>query len=248
MEIVRISNGDYYEYEALLLKRDSLEREAGLYMDEYIRVFGEILTERFRKYIRCIELKKKIAYCQAAINRGETISEDELNGYISAQMEAYYKQLSQMIEDNENCRKAKSVPEIDIRKIKKIYRNLAKQLHPDISPLTAEHPELLELWNRAVTAYKCNSLKEIEEVEVLVNAFLEKNGIDHAVLAIPKISDKIEKIKAEIERITSTDPYQYKYLLEDDELVEEQKEEIRESIEEMTEYINQLEAALEELL
>lgn len=29
MEIVRISNGDYYEYEALLLKRDSLEREAG---------------------------------------------------------------------------------------------------------------------------------------------------------------------------------------------------------------------------
>ena len=129
-------------------------------------------------------------------------------------MEEYYKQLSQMIEDNENCRKAKTVPENDIRKIKKIYRNLAKQLHPDISPLTA----------------------------------LEKNGIDHAVLAIPKISDKIEKIKAEIERIISIDPYQYKFLLGDDELVEDKKEEIRENIEELENYINQLEAALEELL
>ena len=248
MDIVRISNGDYYEYEALLLKRDSLEREAGLYMDEYIRVFGEMLTERFRKYIRCIELKKKIAYCQAAINRGESISEDKLNDYIAAQMEEYYEQLSQMIEDNENCRNAKSVPEHDIRKIKKIYRNLAKQLHPDISPLTAEHPELLELWNRAVTAYKCNSLKEIEEVEVLVNSFLEKNGIDHAVLAIPKITEKIERLKAEIDRITSTDPYQYKFLLGDDELVEDKKEEIRENIEELENYINQLEAALDELL
>ncbi|MGN1120026.1 MAG: hypothetical protein ACI4Q4_06685, partial [Oscillospiraceae bacterium] len=179
MEIVRISGGDYFEYEALLLKRDALEREAGLYMNEYTCVFGELLTERYRAYILCIELKKKIAFCQAAINCGGKVNEAELEGYICAQMEEYYEKLSEMAENNELCRKAEAVSEVDVRKIKKIYRSLAKQLHPDISPLTAEYPELLQLWNRAVTAYKCNSLKEIEEVQLLVNSFLERNGIDH---------------------------------------------------------------------
>ena len=248
MEIVRISGGDYFEYETLLLRRDALEREAGLYMNEYTRVFGELLTERYRAYIRCIELKKKIAYCQAAENCGAKVNEAELNAYISCEMAAYYEKLADMAAENELCRKAETVPEIDIRKIKKIYRSLAKQLHPDISPLTAEHPELLELWNRAVTAYKCNSLKEIEDVQFLVNSFLERNGIEHANMAIPDIGAKTEQLKAEIDRIISTDPYQYKFLLQDEELVQEKKEELRESIEEMSACANQLEALLDDLL
>ena len=248
MEIVRISGGDYFEYEALLLKRDSLEREAGLYMNEYTRVFGELLTEQYRAYIRCIELKKKIAFCQAAINCGTIVIEAELNAYISSEMEEYYEKLSDMAEESELCRNAEVVPEVDIRKIKKIYRSLAKQLHPDISPLTAEHPELMTLWNRAVTAYKCNSLKEIEEVQLLVNSFLERNGIDHADMVIPDIGAKIEQLKAEIDRIISTDPYQYRFLLQDEVLVQEKKEELQESIDELTAYANQLEEVLNELL
>lgn len=248
MEIVIITGGDYFEYEALLLKRDALEREAGLYLNEYTRVFGELLTEQYSAYIRCIELKKKIAFCQAAINCGAVVIEAELNAYIASEMEEYYKKLFDMAAENELCRSAKEVPEIDIRKIKKIYRNLAKQLHPDISPLTTEHPELLELWNRAVTAYKCNSLKEIEEVQLLVNSFLERNGIDHADMVIPDIGERIKRLKAEIDRIISTDPYQYKFLLQDEELVQEKKEELQESIDELTTYSNQLEEVLNELL
>ncbi|MBS7370543.1 MAG: hypothetical protein KIG62_10500, partial [Oscillospiraceae bacterium] len=233
MEIIRIAGGDYFEYEALLLKRDSLEREAGLLLNEYTRVFGELLTEQYRAYIRCIELKKKIAFSQAEINRGGKVVEAELELFISVQMKEYYETLSEMAENNELCRRAEAVSEVDIRKIKKIYRNLAKQLHPDISPLTVEYPELLELWNRAVTAYKCNSLKGIEEVQVLVNTFLERNGVDHAEMVIPDIGEKIAQLKAEIERIISTDPYQYKFLLGDEVMVQEKKEEIRQSIDEM---------------
>lgn len=248
MEIVRLTAGDYFEYEALLLKRDSLEREAGLLLNEYTRVFGELLTERYRAYIRCIEFKKKIAFCQAVINRGGKVVEAELESFISAQMEKYYEKLSEMAKSNELCRMAEKVSEIDIRRIKRIYRELAKLLHPDISPLTAKYPELLELWYRAVTAYKCNSLREIEEVEVLVNAFLERNGIDRADMVIPDIRRKKEQLKAEINRIISTDPYRYKYLLGDNELVDDKKNEIQQSIDEMTAYGNRLCGVLNGLL
>lgn len=248
MEIVRLTGGDYFEYETLLLKRDALEREAGLYLNEYTRVFGELFIEQYRAYIRCIELKKKIAFCQAAENCGAKVNEAELDAYISGEMEQYFKNLADMVTENELCLSAETVPEIEIRKIKKIYRCLAKQLHPDISPLTAEHSELLELWNRAVTAYKCNSLKEIEEVQLLVNSFLERNGIERADMVIPDIGAKTELLKAEIDRIITTDPYQYKFLLQDKELAQEKKEELRESIEEMTAYSNQLEAVLDGIL
>lgn len=248
MDIVRICGGDYMKYEALLLRRDSLKRDALQWQGEYIRVFGELIMEVYKSQVECIKLKKSIAFCQAERNHGRTPDSSSLDRHISAVMEEYYERLRAMANENKACRDAKSVPEHDVMKLKKIYRDIAKKLHPDISPLTEKYPELLELWHRLATAYNCNSLREAEEVATLINGFLERSGEDHFEMTIPDINEKIAELKAEIQQIISTVPYNYRDILCNEQLVAEKRQSLNEELETYSDYAAQLKAILDELL
>lgn len=236
------------QYEALLLRRDSLKKDALLWQNEYVRVFGELIMEVYKKQVECVKLKKSIAYCQAERNRGTAPDRVKLDSYISGVMSVYYEQLRSMADENKACREAKEVSEYDVLKIKKIYRDIAKKLHPDISPLTEKYPELMGLWYRLVSAYNCNSLKETQEVAALVNGFLERNGEDHFEMTIPDIAKRINELEAEIHEIITTEPYIYRELLSDRELIDEKKQSLNEELETYTEYADRLRKILDELL
>lgn len=248
MEIIRISNGNYEEYEALLLRRDNLEKEARGTLILYTKIFGELIKDCFQAEIRCIELKKSIAFIQMCINRGEEFSPYKLAEYIQVQMKSYYEKLKTMAKENEICRKFEEISDEDCKKVKQIYRRLARKLHPDISPVTAEHEELMDLWNRAKAAYKGNDLEELEEIEALVNIFLDDNNIERVSISIPDINKKIEKLKNDIKKIISTDPYRLKYLINDEIQTAEKKKEICSKTAEYEEYEEQLKGILEQLL
>ena len=239
-ELIRSHDSRYDEYEKLLLERDKYRKDAKTYLTLYIHEFGELITAVFRIKVSCIEKKKTIAFCRMYINRDERIDASALKEYIDEQMETYYDQLRQMAADNELCKELRSIPEAEYLEIKSIYRRIAKALHPDLNPLTEDNEELSELWSRTAAAYNSSDLKELRELEVLVNAVLSKLDGEHIDVEIPDIGDKIEKLKEEIERITSTDPYMYKHLLDSDELKEEKKEELRKELKEYSEYEKEL--------
>lgn len=247
MDIVRICGGDYTQYEALLLRRDSLRKEALDYLSEYIRAFGELTMEVYEHQVECIKLKKAIAFCQTAANYGRKPDMAQLEAFLQQEMAEYYQKLRQMADDNQNCKDAKAVPEHDVLRIKKIYRDIAKKLHPDISPLTEKYPELLELWYRLVAAYNCNSLQEAEEVQMLINSFLERSGEDHFEITIPNINQRIAALEEEIRHIITTTPYTYKDLLNDPSAVETKKETLREELETYRNYAEELQKILDEL-
>lgn len=247
MDIVRICGGDYTQYEALLLHRDSLRKEALDYLSEYIRAFGELTMEVYEQQVECIKLKKAIAFCQTAANYGRKPDMAQLEAFLQQEMAEYYQKLRQMADDNQNCKDAKAVPEHYVLRIKKIYRDIAKKLHPDISPLTEKYPELLELWYRLVSAYNCNSLQEAEEVQMLINSFLERSGEDHFEITIPNINQRIAALEEEIRHIITTTPYTYKDLLNDPSAVETKKETLREELETYRNYAAELQKILDEL-
>lgn len=240
MKIVRIKDGRYDEYENLLLERDRYRKEAEFYLKAYIREFGDKTAEIFKVKIACIEKKKMIGFIQIYINRGESVNLNMMNEYIAKEMADYQKQLEIMIENNQLCRQMKTVPQDEILKIKKIYRETAKKLHPDINPLTEENEQLKELWNRLVTAYRCNDLKEIEEVQILVNTALNSLGEGNIEINIPDIEEKITALKAEIEEIRTTNPYRYKHILEDNSLIKEKNRELDEELQEYIKYESEL--------
>ena len=243
-EIIRVSNSSYAKYEELLTRRDEVKKQAFQYERAYVREFGDLILQIFQLKIECIRKKKTIEYCQVFINRGQSVEQNALQEYLQKELEEYRAQLDDMIKDNEAAKKHELVTEADMLKIKRIYHRLVKKIHPDINPITSENEELMGLWQRLIVAYNCNNLKEMEETEVLVNVLLEKLDLGTMDITIPDIDEKIEEIQAEIDRITSTDPYQYKHLLEDPEAVEQKKQELRDELEEYEDYSKQLDEML----
>ncbi len=248
MDIIKATDEHYEQYEKLLLERDNYRWQAEQYLRAYIREFGQLITDSFEKKISCIEKKKTISFCQMYANRGEPVDLNALNGYITAEMAEYRKQLQNMIHDNEASKSLGKISESDRLKIKQIYRKIAKQFHPDIFPATAENDKLRELWDRVVGAYNCNDLKEISELEILVSKAVASEGGNYDNIDIPNIEDKITELEKEIDAIISTDPYRYKFLLEDRELVNAKKAELQKEIEEYTAYEKELQDILKKFL
>ena len=247
MELIKIALGDYPRYEELLLRKDKFEKEALYWYEEYIRVFGRYLIDLFEVKVECIRLKKLISLAQAQINQGFTPDMDKINSLVDDQMKSYYDDLENMVKDHENSKKSVQLPMHAVLKIKKIYREIAKILHPDINPETSKDPELTDLWNRVVIAYKCNKLEEIEELQVLVNSAMSEKGIDVSKVVIPNIEEKIKALEEKINEIITTDPYNYKFLLEDNEETDQRIKDLEDEKKEYDNYRKELAEILEEL-
>ena len=142
----------------------------------------------------------------------------------------------------------KPISMLDAEEIKRIYRRVAKRLHPDICPLTAENPELMELFQKVLMAYRANDLKAIREAETLINHFLQELGEEPFSGEIENLPEKINDLETEISNILSTEPYSFKLLLEDDEAMEKKHKELDEEIEYYRNYKAELQAHLERLI
>ena len=245
-DLVTSSKEAYEKYEELLIKRDVLNKEAYKYQLAYIREFGELLTQAFEAKIKCIEKKKIIAYCQARKNRGEKISAIELDHYINNVMSDYYDELNSMLETNKSLAHGQSISGMEYRKIKRLYYKIAKQIHPDMNPSLKDDETIKDLWNRTVIAYENNQYEELEELDVLVNSYLASINYQHEELEIPDVYEKIIKLNEEIEEIYRNNPYQYKFLLMDNEAVQEFKEEIQDEIDSYNKYIEELDKIIED--
>ena len=235
-------------YENLILQRDRLEKEAEQYRMEYFRVFGELITDTFQARIDCIALKKSITFCQTKLNAGKEIDPISMQEFIDAGMLAYYAQLEELLNLTEAGNSLVQVSLTEVGEIKRIYRRIAKRCHPDICPLTADEPELMELFQRALSAYRRNDLKALREAETLINRFLKEHGEETAAAEIENLPEKIADLETEIAQIVETEPYTYKTLLTDPEAVEKKRGALEAERDEYRNYKKELQAHLESLL
>ncbi len=243
-DVVLVENDVYQRYEDLLIRKDVLKKEAVQYEIGYIREFGELIAKNFEAKIACIEKKKIISYCQAIINKGGTVDANQMEDYISVIMKDYYLQLQQILDDNHKAKSGSSVSEYEFRKIKKIYYAIAKLIHPDMNPSLKNDETIADLWNRTVIAYDCNQLKELEELQVLVNKYLKSIDYKHNDFVVENIEEKIFELNEEIDRIINTDPYTYKYLLVDEEAVNDKKNDLKQEIDDYKKYARQLDEVI----
>ena len=247
-EIINTGDSAYDRYEDLLLKKSALQKECLHLEQEYTRIFGELILTLCRLQIDCARKKKTIGFCQAALNRGEEPDEAALQEFIRRETREMQEHFRTMAEVYENAQDVSSVSEENLMRIRKIYRRAAKLLHPDLHPEVAESEELQDLWNRISVAFECNDLKELEELEVLAAAALaDRNGIEWKA-EVPDLEEKIRDLEAEIARIMDGEPYQYRFLLEDPEAVEEKKKSLQEEIDLFRDYSARLDEKLAEVL
>lgn len=247
-EMFRIKRDSYEMYEELLLQRDQLEREASSIRISYMKEFGDLITEDFNLKVECIKKKKTISYCQQAINRGMVLDMQAINDAIAEDMELYYMELAKLSQECELAKSSKTSSSGKAERAKKIYRRIAKRIHPDIYPQTMEYEELIDLWERAFVAYHMLDADELADIEVLVNKFLKEIGEDSFEVDIPDLEDRIEKLEAEISEIITTEPYIFKDILEDELVVAEKKSDMKAEIIEYKRYLEELSEILNNLL
>ena len=247
MELVEEMVGDYERYEDLLLRRDEFEKEAEYILLEYMRIFGEITTEIFQLKIDCIALKKAIAYCIKAQNRGESVAPEKIQKFMEETLLVYQAELEEMVRQNQIAKTSKKISAFQTNEIKRIYRKIAKVLHPDISNFTKEYPGLEQLFQRVIIAYHCNNYKEMKELEVLVCGALEEIGQEKFQLIIPDLEEKIHELEEEIRQIITIEPYIYKELLKDSDKIQEKKKEFQEERDTYANYKIKLEEQLKEI-
>ena len=229
-------------YQQRIFYRDQLKKEAFSFQEEYYRIFGDLMLEAFQLKIECIRLKKEISYCQFCINQNRDINQNELNTMIEKIMEDYQKELKQLSMHVNLSKEAKTISPKDLMEIKKIYRRIVKKIHPDLNPESFKKREVKDLWDRMMLAYQCNQLEELKEIEVLLE-FITKDASNHS---IENLEERLEKLNEEIERIVNTNPYQYKFLLNDENEVKEQKDNYLREIKEYQKYKNDLEELLKQ--
>lgn len=242
--IVIGKNRAYARYEESLLRRDALRREAEQYHLEYIQTFGELIETSFRLKVDCISKKKMIAYCQQKANRGERINGNALADYIAKQMASYQQELDDLVKGVKAARNAKEISAADVKKIKTIYHRLAKKIHPDLHPEYAQDDVMMEYWHRIVVAYRHNQLKEMQELEALVEAYLAQTGSGTPDFEIPDVEEKIRDVEREIAEILSTNPYLYKLILEDERETADQTRKLQDEIDSYKTYAAQLDEVL----
>lgn len=231
-------------YESLLQERDALEKDCFHYSLEYAREFGKDIETLFELKVEVITLKKKIAYCVKKKYRNEKIYIDELDKYIDEEIMDYQRRLEELIEFNKNAsRKGKVITFEDNKKIKKLYYEIAHLIHPDLHPEYDEDEEIIELWDKAVEAYKCNNYKLLVETydQIIIKV---KDGD----FEIENIDGKIESVKSEIDEIKQSEPYVYKFLLNDDLEIKEFHKKLEQETKDYQEYKDSLEKELSKFI
>ena len=239
-------SGPMGRYEKLILRKSALQKECFQLEQEYIRVFGEDITNLFHLQLECARKKKTIEFCQMARNRGQEPDTKQLEDYIAketAELQAHFQQLK---EAYENSQRAGTVTEAELVEIRQTYHRLAKLIHPDLHPELED--KLLESWNQIVLAYKCNDLESLKELEVVVVAALAEVTREVISIEIPDLEERIQKLEAEIAEIMSKDPYQYKLLLANSDAVNQKKASLQSEIDDYKLYRELLDDMLPKVL
>jgi len=233
--------GDLYEeYREWILRRDQVRKEAGSIWTAYLKEFGPLVAKRFSLQIECIRLKKQIAYIMQAVNAGKTLNLNDMDIAVAREMLPYRKQLQQLMEDGMKSLKSKVSTDYTVRRVRQIYRQIAKLIHPDMHPDTETNEKLKNLWQRTEDAYGENDLKGLEELLVLVQKALKGEQVPVVTMTPDALREKIDQLKEEVHTIRTSDPYQYADLLSDKKAVQAKTKELKADIKDFEQYLEDL--------
>jgi len=239
------------EYIKLYEKMEDLKKEKEYFESRYMCKLGALIFLRFENEIKYRRLKKKLILIVKSENKGEEINIAEIERVLEEELEEFYRDLDELRNDLKNSREFLELPiltEEEVKKVKEIFRSLAKILHPDVNKNLNE--EMMELWLKVKEAYENNDLMTLIILEGIVkhNEFKEEIKVTSIEENIVVLKKKINELKKFIDEEENSFPLNIKELIDDNEYIKDRKKEIANGIHEYERMITEVEKSICQVL
>lgn len=205
----------------------------------------------FEAKFQVARLKRKIELVQAALNRGQRPDWAAIETELEREHQLWQVKLRELQEriDAAEKRMKNLLSTEEAQELKKLYRSLAKRLHPDVNPnLTNEQRRL---WLRIQSAFAAGDLAEMQALALLAET---AGAAPPTATALQELNDAretlVRQIGAMLERIESIEsepPFTFRDLLKDDAWVEKRRAELEAEIHQLQAYRLRLESHLQQL-
>jgi hypothetical protein len=208
---------------------------------------GYLQIEKLQLQLHIKALKRKIELVRSAIARNKSIDINEIELQVASELaEAEFRIMNEVakLENSKNLLSHLESPERSAG-LRKLYKQLAKQLHPDANDHLT--PEQVNLWHLVKDAYETGDLEKLKAIQVVYEKELTAAGKKIAELSEEEISLKIEVLKEGIKvlneqllQLKSEFPFNMEAQLKDDEWVSSETDELKKKLDELQQYENEL--------
>ena len=220
---------------------------------QYMMKVGRKEYKLFGLQVEMLRIKREISLYQAAKNRGEVITKEQVKSVIEKEFADYKEQLKAQQEKLKLAEAIYNSPLLspeEVNEVKKVYHRLVMKLHPDLNP---NQPEAAKhLWEQVMAAYKDHNWAELLLLNDMAEELLAGDAQDAISFGametiqreIEKISLKIQDLQQKMEELKTRPPYCYEELLATPAKVLKKREELDKMIEQSEEAL----ASLKEML
>lgn len=225
------------QLEDLVLERDELRFVVCENIKTaYMLIFGGLEYNLYEAYCKFLRLRRKKEMIQAKINRQEKVQTEVIERMLDKEFSQYRKKLDEKISDmNRALARSKMdvLSEEDTAEVKKLYRSIVKNLHPDLNPKTTEAEK--ELFYQATEAYEQGDLCALQVIYQIADKGADGEEMTSSLSGQEKEKQRLEKlldqVKAEIEKIKTSPPYIWKIYVEDERQKKEKLSQLQKELE-----------------
>lgn len=216
---------------------------------EYMVKLGKKEHKLFLCQVEILRLKREISIFQSARNRKETISAGDVKKIIEQEFAEYQKEIEKQKEKLKKADtyfRAAFLSDDESRKLKKIYHEIVRKLHPDLNPDLP--PAAAALWDRVQNAYQQNDWNELFLLSEMAEELLTEhkdyidsiNSMDFLLQELDKITQKTADLSKQIAETKERVPFSYEKLLNNPAQVTIKRHELENQIEILEERIRDL--------
>ena len=192
----------------------------------YTTRIGYLQIDRLQLQLRIKALKRKIEMVQSAINRNVPIDITAIELQVAAELaEAEYRIMQETgkLENAKNLLSNLASPQRS-SELRTLYRQFAKQLHPDVNPQLTEEQQ--QIWHLIQAAYESGDLEKLKAMELIYEKQLKAAGAAVQELTEEELQLKIEILKQgcivlneQVQQIKSEFPFTIEAQIKDEEWV-----------------------------